>query len=299
VSRHEAAVHLTAPAKINARLRVTRRRDDGFHDIDTVFVALDLADEVQLTPSRHGITGDTHFEDTVLARHDLQGMQPSNLAYRAAQRWLAAADADVGVHIVVHKRIPVAGGLGGGSSDAAAVLRGMNRLYGALPDDQLSNIALELGSDVPFFLKGWPAARGRGRGEKLKELHLPKHTVVLANPGAAVSAGFAYQQLLSYGEPLDDAIDALWQDPGSAQDNVRNDLEPGVRAGVPDVAAALDALSHVGLSEVTLSGSGGTVFGLASSASAGQAAADALRDLHPSWWVKVTHAPSWPDVHSL
>lgn len=296
MSRTWGTVHLFAPAKINARLRVTRRRDDGFHDIDTAFVALALADEIRLTSAPHGITGDTHFEDVQLARHDLQGMQPSNLAYRAAERWLEAAGIDAGVRIVVQKRIPVAGGLGGGSSDAAAVLNGMNQLFGALPNDQLSDIALELGSDVPFFLTGWPAARGRGRGERLEQLHLPQRTVVLANPGVAVSAGFAYRALTRYGEPLDRSLTTLWQDPGSPQGVVRNDLEPGVRAGVPDVAAALDALSHAGLSEVTLSGSGGTVFGLASSTSEGQAAASALRDLHPSWWVTVTHGPSWPDA---
>ena len=290
-------VRLAAPAKINALLRVTERRDDGYHAIDTVFVALALADEITLSKEPSGIRGATHMLDPRLPSHDLRGMDPDNLAYRAAQLWLEAAGLDAGVRIEVGKRIPIAGGLGGGSSDAAAVLQGMNRLYGALDEDVLGRVALALGSDVPFFLSGWSAARGRGRGERLEPVSLPRRSIVLANPGVAVSAGFAYRQLEGFGQPLDAALAGLWE--GESQQTApRNDLERGVRQHVSEVQTALGALQKAGLAEVTLSGSGATVFGLAAGPNEAERAAEAITNRHPNWWVAVTEGPAIPDAEA-
>lgn len=291
MTKAQPVVRLSAPAKINALLRVTGRRDDDYHTIDTVFVALDLCDEITLTAAPEGIRGDTRMIDASLPSHDLKGMQPSNLAYRAAQRWLEASGVDAGVQIDVGKRIPVAGGLGGGSSDAAAVLEGMNRLYGALDSELLRQVALELGSDVPFFLTGWPAARGRGRGEQLEEMLLPRRTLVLANPGVAVSAGFAYSHVESYGQPLAGSLSDQWTDNQDGAGVPRNDLEVGVRKHVDEVATALTELAEVGLDGVTLSGSGPTVFGFASGVDEAERAAGDIANRHPGWWVAVAEGP--------
>ena len=163
-----SALSLRAPAKTNLFLEVTRRRPDGFHELDTVFLELELADELTLQAApgptlRLEIEGDPGLSSG-----------PENLVIRAGEALKRAAGrADLGASLTLRKRIPQGGGLGGGSSDAAAALRGLDRLWGlGLAPRRLAELAAELGSDVAFFLAGG-LQRGRGRGEVLDPLPLP------------------------------------------------------------------------------------------------------------------------------
>jgi 4-diphosphocytidyl-2-C-methyl-D-erythritol kinase len=162
-------LELIAPAKVNLILEVTGRRQDGYHDIASVMQAIDLADRVRLTPAVD--------IELALVGEELRGVPfegPRNLAYAAAQALMAmAGSTGLGARIELDKRIPAGMGLGGGSTDAAAVLRGLNRLWGLdLRDDDLLDVAAAVGSDVPFFIVGG-AALVTGRGEQVKALPDP------------------------------------------------------------------------------------------------------------------------------
>ena len=157
------AVSLIAPAKVNLVLEIVGRREDGYHDLDTVMTTIDLADRVRLRAS-------DRLEVRIEGRDARAIEAEGELAAAATRALAAAAGREPAVAIEVEKRIPVAAGLGGGSSDAAAVLRGLNRLWGlGWPLERLSEVAASLGSDVPFFLHGG-TARCRGRGELVEPL---------------------------------------------------------------------------------------------------------------------------------
>lgn len=174
------AVELLAPAKLNLALEVLGRRDDGYHTIDTVLTTIDLADTVRLTPRESG-AGLTVSLDGPRAR----GIDPTDdLAGRAARTMADAAQRAPDLEIAVTKRIPAGAGLGGGSSDAAAVLRGLNELWElAWPPARLEELGAALGSDVPFFLHAG-AARCTGRGERVEPLRdlRPLRALVIVPP---------------------------------------------------------------------------------------------------------------------
>lgn len=279
-------VVLAAPAKLNLGLHVVAKRGDGFHEIDSLFARLDLADEVAAWPVPEGVGGEVLVDDPRLAREPLR-MDDDNLMVRAARAYLAAAGAPGGVRLRLRKRIPLAAGLGGGSSDAAATLRALARLRPAPVD--LPALAARLGSDVPFFLLDAPAARVRGRGERLEPVALPPRHVVLVNPGVAVSAaeGYAALQAFTARLPLEEVRAALRE---GTEPPYRNALQPGVTRAHPEVRAALDALRRAGLTGVLMSGSGATCFGLAADAAAAEAAAARLAAARPDWWVRAAVA---------
>jgi 4-diphosphocytidyl-2-C-methyl-D-erythritol kinase len=159
-------VRVLAPAKINLSLEVIRRRDDGYHDLDTVMTTLDLADRVTLSQHEDGQTIEVELTGGYARGIDLT----DDLAGRAARALAAEAGVGRGVRIAVEKRIPSPGGLGGGSSDAAAVLRGLNVLWGlGWPAERLAEVGASVGSDVPFFVHGG-TARCTGRGEFVEPL---------------------------------------------------------------------------------------------------------------------------------
>lgn len=268
---------LKAHAKINLGLHVTAKRPDGYHEIDTLFVRLALHDTLTLQRSAAGVT------------LKVQGAQlpegPDNLAYRAAERYLQTLPHAAGVDITLIKALPIAAGLGGGSSDAAAVLVGLAQLYpAAVP---LMELAGELGSDVPFFVSGYSAARGKGRGERLTPVQLPICSVVVVNPGIRVSAAEAYASLrrLQTALPLAEIIDAIAR--GKAPP-LYNGLQAGVIASHPAIAEVLDALRASGLTAVLMSGSGSSCFGLAPSLAQAQQAAQAVQQSRPDWWVRAS-----------
>ncbi len=183
-------VSASANGKINLRLKVTARRPDGYHDLDTVFYPLDFpADEILLyEKDSGGVSFDCEAFPGIPAEN--------NLAVRAALCYAERAGIAPDWHITLDKKLPVAAGVGGGSSDAAAVLRALNDIYGKLNEVELSDIAVKLGADVPFFLKKRPM-RATGIGEKLIYFELPEKMpeVLLVYPGFPVSAKWAYQHL--------------------------------------------------------------------------------------------------------
>ena len=270
-------LELKAHAKVNLGLNVTRKRQDGFHEVDTLMVKLDLHDAVRLEPQSDSITVDVEGADLPQDR--------ANLAYRAAEAFFQATKIKAGVRIALTKRIPIAAGLAGGSTDAAAVLRGLARLYDT--EANLHDLATSLGSDVPFFLLESPAARATGRGETLEPVQLPPLHIVLVNPGIHVSAADAYRQLKTFNEPL--ALEEIRRrllagdEPG-----YQNALQPGVLELEPEIDRVLDALRSARLRGVLMSGSGSTCFGLARSEEQAADIAAVLREWYSSWWVTAT-----------
>jgi len=266
---------ILAPAKINLALRVLGRRPDGYHDIDTLFQAIDLCDEVEVRLTADGVSVEVEGADL--------GPREENLAYRAATRFMEEARADAGVRVRLSKRIPVGAGLGGGSSDAAAVLRCLAGLIGGVGEPRLRELGAELGSDVPFFLGESPLSRGQGRGEVLEPLPaLPATDLVLVSPPVRVSTAEAYGALASSRAGTAPGMDArghtavlcTWRDLAAI---ARNDFEPVMTVAHPEIAGALAALRSAGASAVQMTGSGSTCFGLFADTAAANQAAEGLR----------------------
>jgi 4-diphosphocytidyl-2-C-methyl-D-erythritol kinase len=243
---------LAAPAKLNLFLHVVGRRADGYHLLQTVFRLLDWHDEV----------GIERTAGPAIERLDAPaGVDPeSDLCLRAAQRLQAFATnelerpaAQLGARIALRKRLPIGGGLGGGSSDAASVLLGLNRAWGlGLKREVLCRIGLELGADVPFFVFG-RSALGEGIGEQLTAIDLPPawYLVLVPPVGVATAAVFADPALTRNTKAL--KIPPFFQDLG------RNDLEPVVCARSREVAAHLEWLKRRS-SNARMTGSGACVF---------------------------------------
>lgn len=277
-------VTLAAPAKVNLFLKILHRRSDGFHELETLFQAVDLCDRV--TVAREG--SEVALQ---VAGPDL-GPLEENLAHRAARAFLhrIGAGRGEGVRVRLEKRIPAGAGLGGGSSDAAAVLRCMNALWGtdepgggAIPVESLAALGAELGSDVPFFLGGSTLALGTGRGEILRPLPpLPSAHLVLVLPPAHVATGPAYGALAHSREHEPPPPWEAW-DPeslaggwGAVADVAVNDFESVVPGAHPEVAASLQALRGAGGAPVLLSGSGGACFALFADRTRAAAAAEGV-----------------------
>lgn len=263
-----------APAKLNLALHVRARRADGYHELETLFAFVTDGDTVTLTPAERD-----SFVITGPFAAGLSG-EGDNLVTRARDAFRASFGPGDALAIVLDKHLPVASGIGGGSADAAATLRGMARLHGvALDDPALMEIADRLGSDVPACLVGRTMI-GRGRGERLTSIDAPNLPALLVNPGVAVStaqvfAGWDRVDRGAIGEG-----DAL-----SIAAAGRNDLEPSARALAPtinDVLAMLCAASGVRLAR--MSGSGATCFALFDDPAARTAAAAVIRTAQPGWW---------------
>lgn len=252
-------ISLLSHAKINLALDVGQIRPDGYHDIHTVFLAVDLADRVCVeTTESPGVI--LHIEGDAPAG-------PQNLAWRAGEMILEATGTAVGLHITLEKRIPLQAGLGGGSSNAAAVLLGAARLLGYNGD--LTSMALRLGSDAPFFLLGG-AAEGRGRGEVLTALpEPPSMSFLLVRPECGVSTALAYRRLDELAEIRRKrgwafgCIDAL--NAGDRQrliESMGNDFEQVVLKDYPEIDHLKKRLLNSGAEAALLSGSGSCVFGV-------------------------------------
>ncbi|MGD8870847.1 MAG: 4-(cytidine 5'-diphospho)-2-C-methyl-D-erythritol kinase [Gemmatimonadota bacterium] len=269
------SVSVLAPAKLNLVLRVLGRRPDGYHEIDTLFQAVDLHDDVVVELIGEGIELEVDGPDL--------GPVQGNLAHRAARALIAEAGVDTGVRIRLSKRIPVGAGLGGGSSDAAAVLVGLGKLLGGVEPVVLRSVAATLGSDVPFFLGDSPLARGTGRGEVLEPLEpLPVADFVLVSPPVHVSTAGAYAALAEVraGERTKMSAEAslrleAWD---GLADLAENDFEPVISAAHPEIGRSLSALRYAGARVELMSGSGSTCFGLFGGRSEAAAAAARLTD---------------------
>ena len=275
------AISLCAPAKVNLLLRVHGRRADGFHELETLFQAIDFADE--LTVELAGDEVQLEVVGTDVGVADGLGPVTENLAFRAAEAYRLAAGLDSGVRILLGKNIPAGAGLGGGSSDAAAVLRALDYLTdGAVAGETLLVMGANLGSDVPFFLCGSTLALARGRGEELTHLRsLPSTEVVLVCPPVHVATGHAYAALaerrVSTGAPVRAPLECILSGWDMVDEIADNDFEVVVANEYPEVERALASLRDAGLASVMLSGSGGACFGLATDASHASSTAKRLR----------------------
>jgi 4-diphosphocytidyl-2-C-methyl-D-erythritol kinase len=247
-----------APAKLNLVLHVVGRRPDGYHLLQTIFRLIDLCDVLEFAPR----------EREIRRAAPIDGVhEDDDLVIRAARLLQAETGCRAGATIRIEKRIPIGGGLGGGSSDAATTLIALNDLWQTRLDRRgLAKLALRLGADVPFFVLG-RNAYAEGVGEALTPLDLTPAWYVVVTPQVAVSTKeiFAAPELTRNSKPL--KISALLMGAG------RNDLEPLVRARFPEVARALDWLARYG--EARMSGSGSSVFAaFATEAEARQVAAE-------------------------
>ncbi len=233
-----------APAKLNLFLHITGRRDDGYHQLQTVFRLLDWGDTIRLRPRKDG----------VIARlgESVEGVaEADDLMVRAAKLLRYEARIAQGADISVEKRIPAGGGFGGGSSDAATVLVAMNQLWGLDFDlDQLAGLGLQLGADVPVFVRG-ENAWAEGVGEALTPVRLPPAWYVLADPGVHVPTG----ELFQAPDLTRNAAPAKIADFVSGN-LLGNAFEPVLRRREPAIQAVFAALSRIGTPRLTGSGSG-------------------------------------------
>jgi 4-diphosphocytidyl-2-C-methyl-D-erythritol kinase len=298
-----ARSRLRAPAKINLGLRIVGRRADGYHELESLFAVLDLADELELEIERADAPSvalrlESPQSGAPADASNLAPADSSNLAARAAELFLAETGLALRVAIALRKHTPVAAGLGGGSSDAAAVLRALAAFAPtALAPDSLAKLALRLGADVPFFLDP-RAAFVRGIGERIEPVRgLPELPLVLANPGEPLSTRevFRVHDVLhparsAEAERVGAAPDfaRLRRDPGAWAALVHNDLEPAALRLCPAIGRLRTELTARGARAVGLSGSGPTLFGIFESHAATRAAAAA--PLRPPAWLRVATA---------
>jgi 4-diphosphocytidyl-2-C-methyl-D-erythritol kinase len=261
-------IELSAPAKINLGLRVMRRRVDGYHELESLFLPLDLADSVRLTCEPAGCASAVLCLDPPVP--GIPGGD-ENLVARAARAFLEAAGLAVRVDIALTKHTPPAAGLGGGSSDAGSVLRALaERFPGALAPEALAALALELGADVPFFLDPRPAFV-RGVGERIEPIDgMPALPLILANPGVALATAEVFRAF--------DALHPGWSRPETPAGSLRvpelrggaeplagwveNDLQAAALRLCPAIGRLLEQLRDLGAQAVGMSGSGATVFGV-------------------------------------
>lgn len=254
-------VTVAANAKLNLFLRVLSRDEDGFHSLETLFARLALADNLTATRRDEGITIEVIGADT--------GPDAENLAVRAAEMVTGALRTKLGVHLRLEKKIPVGGGLGGGSADAAAALEAVNALAGnAIPRAELLQFATRLGSDVAFCFSRASLALGWSRGERLMVLPpLPPAPVLLLVPPVTIKTAEAYRWIAdarkNHGRRGAVAMDleavAGW---GSVGRLSGNDFESPVFARHPPIRAAFEAVAGSRPLVCRMSGSGSTVFGV-------------------------------------
>lgn len=239
-----ASLDWPAPAKINLMLRVLGRRDDGYHELQTVFQFIDLCDRLDFTLRRDGCLRLTQ---------PLPGVEPElDLTLRAARLLQDHCNTRLGADIALHKHLPMGGGLGGGSSDAATVLVALNQLWHCgLNDQTLRALGLRLGADVPIFLFG-RAAWGEGVGEQLTPIAPPERWILLVLPDCRVATAAVFQHRDLTRNSAPETIR------GFLEGSHVNDCTALVRQLHPPVAAALDWLGN--FAEARVTGTGATVF---------------------------------------
>lgn len=241
----DAYLHLPAPAKLNLFLHITGRRTDGYHELQTLFQFLDYGDELQF---RRRNDGQIHLHT------ELPGVDPeNNLIVQAARQLQRLAVCSYGVDIWLEKRLPVGGGVGGGSSDAATTLIGLNHLWKLrFEEDRLAELGLSLGADVPVFVRG-RAAFAEGIGEKLTPVQPAEPWYLVLAPNVAVSTAEIFSDpLLTRDTPPIKVRTVL-------EGDRRNDCQPIVETRYPEVREALQWLNRYVPARLT--GTGGCVFG--------------------------------------
>lgn len=271
---------MQAPAKVNYRLDVVGKRPNGYHDLRMIMQRVDLCDEVTISlvtpPGIRVSCGSAGVPEG-----------DGNIAWKAARALLDCAGSHQGIEIKIVKNIPVAAGLGGGSSDCAAVLLGLNNLLGlGLSRERLMEIGVTLGADVPFFVLG-QSALAEGIGELLTPLtKAPDVWVVLVNPNLPVSTAWVYQNLQLTQRDRLATLPNSFENVADVCKILGNDLESVTIPAFPVIAEIKKRLLELGAAGALMSGSGPTVFGLFESQATARQAGDALQQ-HQDWFVAV------------
>ncbi len=278
---------LKSPAKINLGLRVLGKRSDGYHEIRTILQEIELHDLLYLNRIKEGIQ--------LRCNHPRLPLNEQNLAFKAARLIKEKTRFSGGVKIYLDKKIPVGGGLGGGSSNAACVIKGLNQLWGlGLTLEEMQNLGAEIGSDVPFFISGGTAL-ATGRGEKIQQLpSFPKTWLIVITPDLEISTSWAYKnlnlELTNYSTnsnmilPEDEWsrwLSRVWEG------KLINSFEDLVIRAHPMVGKAKKLLEQVGARWVSLSGSGSSVFGIFNNRREAELARS--RIMESTWFVYLTH----------
>jgi len=249
---------LSSPAKINLALRIVKKRVDGYHEIQTILQKISLYDEIKLQlTSQKGIAVTT--DDPSIPSDS------GNLAYRAAQIFLQSAHIEAGISIHIRKQIPAGAGLGGGSSNAAAVLTGLNKLLVCnLTDAVLKKLGLMLGADVPFFIYTKNTARAGGIGERLSPVTLERPLwFIVIYPGFSVATAWAYRNYKILTKDIKHIrLPCSIKDSNHVLSFLANDLEQVVFEHYPEVKTIRDDLLQAGAIGSLMSGSGSSVFGI-------------------------------------
>jgi 4-diphosphocytidyl-2-C-methyl-D-erythritol kinase len=292
-----------SPAKINLYLNILGKRSDGYHELETVMLPLEFGDEFTLQLLKAGLT--------LECDHPNLPSDDSNIALRAAKLLVERCGVGFGARITLRKQTPLAAGLGGGSSNAAAVLTGLNRLWNLnVPSETLHELAARLGSDVNFFMAGG-AAVCRSRGERIEPIICTfTGTILLVNPGFGISTKWAYEswakasaesRLTGKSPEVSLLLRALAEDDlAGVSQCLFNSLEaPSIRK-FPVLELIKQALRENGATGALMSGSGATVFGLFANAQAAERSARQIREqFGPGTWTAITRfadSSSEPDI---
>jgi len=269
-----------SPCKVNLILNILGKRADGFHELETVMQPVNLCDEMTFARGGMGVQ--------LTCSHPELPTDSKNLAHRAATAFLDAAKISDGVRIHLQKNLPLAGGIGGGSANAAVTFAALNELFGSpLPLEKLHELAAALGSDVPFFLYDQPAL-ATGRGEKVQTLEnfpaLRGKAFLLAHPGFGISTPWSYQNLARFPEALNGSpgraqrlISLLRGDLNTAAKEFYNSLEAPAFDKFPVLWLYQEFLLEHGAVMALMSGSGSTTFAIADNLAAAEALAEKFK----------------------
>jgi len=280
---HREPVVREAPAKLNLYLHVTGKRPDGYHLLDSLVAFATIGDELHAAPSdRLSLAAEGPFADK------LDGPPGDNLVWRAAERLAALAGRPAAAKLRLVKNLPVASGIGGGSSDAAATLKALCALWGIAPDEEgLAKLGLSLGADVPVCLNGKGAWLGGIGEEVLPAPALPPAPLVLVNPGIGLPTPAVFKARRGEFTPANRFAQAP-KDAAELADLLahrRNDLTEAAISIVPSIAEVIDCLAKAEGSLIArMSGSGATCFALFRSDAQAKEAAHRIVVEHPSWW---------------
>ena len=247
---------LSAPAKINYLLDVIRKRPDGYHDLRMIMQRVSLCDEITIS-----LTDTSDISVSCNSKGAPDG--PANIAWKAARALLDFTESRKGVDINIVKNIPVAAGLGGGSSDAASVLMGMNELLQlGLSEKLLMETGSKLGADIPFFIFK-KTARAEGIGDKITPINnMPKCFILLVNPGVRVSTAWVYRSLQLTSDKELNKLPEFFESIEHIVSILSNDLESVTIPAYPIIAAIKSRMMSLGAVGSLMSGSGPTVFGI-------------------------------------
>lgn len=270
-------IHFSSPAKVNLTLKVLGKRPDGYHNLSTVFEKIDLCDDLYFLSNKTGRV-------RIICTHPAVPKGRKNLVFKAAQMLRSDLDIDEGADIKIAKKIPVAAGLAGGSSNGAAALLGLNKLWNlALTQRQLLAYAERLGSDVPLFIYKYIIAHGRGRGEILKDLKISKkwwHVLVLPNVKVYTKEVFsAFKMGLTKGNDNANILTCALRknDFAKVTQSLSNDLEAALVYAHPQLLKIKNNIKSISGLNACFSGSGPSIFALAKTREAAEKAARVLR----------------------